>query len=306
MIEISILGRKLCIYDGYSPSTLEKIRARWRYPEYAWPTHPFAIDLKFENACPAAFPFSQAPAALQLVLRDVQMRATPEGIWIGNGTTGCRYTCSEAGGEAILWGDGPELGDLIDIVVTDSLRASGLISLHASIAMRADDGAAVAFLGRSGAGKTTTLIHALAAGYTALCEDFAWCDPASRAVAGLDRGVRLLPDSARVFEQLHGIRPTIRHGNKWFVPYTDLGVQRRTGRLVAIYILDRRHGAVTEITPARPNEAAVALWKASGLPLTPALQQQVSAALTVIAKNVPCYHLRVGAAPIPFDRLQAG
>ena len=303
MIEIIILGRKLSICNGCSPSILEKIRARWDYPEYEWQLHPFAIELKFENACPTEFPFSQPPSALKLVQYDVEIRTTPDGVWIGNSATGCRFRYSEPGSDAIFWGRGPELSDLVDVVVTDSLRVSGLISLHASIAMRERDGYAIAFLGRSGAGKSTTLVHALVAGYTALCEDFAWCDPLSHAVVGFDRGLRLLPDSARVFEQLHGIRPVMQQGNKWFVPYADMGVHRRTARLASIYILDRQHGAITEIIEARANEAVVALWKASGLPLTPALQDRVSAALAVLVKNTPCYHLRVGAAPIPFERL---
>jgi hypothetical protein len=198
------------------------------------------------------------------------------------------------------WGLQAKDADMLHIAIAEGLRASGLISLHASIAAR--DGQALAFLGPSGRGKTTTLLRSLAMGFQPVCEDFAWCDPDSLEVFGFDRGLRLLPDTAKRFEAQFGITPSIWQVDKWFVPYSSLNLQRQATTLRTVALLERDPAGETGFEPLAKREAALAFWEASGMPLSRQIQERVSKRISSMVSRLEGRRLRLGQGEIPFDQ----
>jgi hypothetical protein len=205
VIQFEILGRSLTVTGPITESLETGLRSRWDFPEYTCDPHPFKLEIE-HGLVPMGFPTGESSSMLELFAGAVECWTLEPVIWIGDVTTGIRIELLEDQMVAQAWGV-PANVELFHLAIAEGLRASGLISLHASIAAR--DGQALAFLGPSGRGKTTTLLRSLEAGFVPVCEDFAWCDADTLEVFGFDRGLRLLPDTAKFFETQFGITPSI-------------------------------------------------------------------------------------------------
>src|SRR5690606_29170518 len=130
-------------------------------------------------------------------------------------------------GHLLRWRAG--LFTALYIAICEALRASGLLPLHAAVAVppagsvdwqppavppAADEGGAmpppaIAFLGGRGAGKSTTLVHLVRAGWTPVAEDVCWVDPEAFVVYGWDRGVRLRRPAIEAFFPDLGSAPLV-------------------------------------------------------------------------------------------------
>jgi hypothetical protein len=308
-----ILGRSLSLTGTMDASLEAALRSRWDFPEYTRADHPFKLEISCSETPPTVFPTDVTASVLELPSGNLECRHLEPIIWLGDARSGARLSLLgprlQQGTDVAAWGLQAKDADVLHIAIAEGLRASGLISLHASIATR--DGQAIAFLGPSGRGKTTTLLRALAAGFQPVCEDFAWCDPDSLEVFGFDRGLRLLPDTAKHFEAQFGIAPSIWQVDKWFVPYSSLNLQRQaTTRpltvLRTVALLERDPERPTGFEPLSKREAALAFWEASGMPLSRQIQERVSKRISSMVSRLEGRRLRLGQGEIPFDQVFEG
>jgi hypothetical protein len=188
-------------------------------------------------------------------------------------------------------------GGALMVAMLEALRASGLIPLHAAMADR--EGHATAFLGASGRGKTTSLITAMTRGYTPICEDFALLEPDSLRVYGLDRGLRLLPDT---LERLRAHDPLVEPESfvrgKHFVPYERLGKRLWTSRLARLWLLERTD-TETRLETLGASERVMALFTASGVPLLETGREVTRRHFARLPGELEMARLRLGTTPIP-------
>jgi hypothetical protein len=288
VIQFEILGRSLTVTGPITESLETGLRSRWDFPEYTCDPHPFKLEIT-NGTIPTGFPTQASSSMLELFAGAVEYWNLEPIIWIGDQATGVHIELLEDQMVAHAWGV-PANIELFHLAIAEGLRASGLISLHASIAAR--DGQALAFLGPSGRGKTTTLLRSLEAGFVPVCEDFAWCDADTLEVFGFDRGLRLLPDTA---EHLAG--------GQWFVPYSSLNVERRAVNLGTIALLERDPERATGFGLLSKREAALAFWEASGMPLSRSVQDRVSQRIAGMVSRLEVRRLLLGQGAIPFEQV---
>ncbi len=190
----------------------------------------------------------------------------------------------------------------LKVMVAEALRLSGLLPLHAAVAVRGKE--ACAFIGPSGTGKSTTLLRAVAAGWTALAEDFVWIDPVLSRVYGWDRGLRLLPDSLAALPEALAGQPWQTHPDgKYWIPFEVLhplgAFDLQAAHLARVAILERRSDQSSAWT-AHPGRLAVqGLWMAAGLALTAAGSQATGQQLSQLLAQVEVGRLILGSGPLP-------
>jgi hypothetical protein len=303
--ELMVFGRRFTINGRLEPALENVLRSRWDFNDQRLGIDSFWIRLYLANVCPAAFPSETVSVTLSLPSGPLEIRALESEFWLGTTDVGLHLRLLEGGAELFAWGGEEALcrnQDLFHLGLTESLRSSGLMPMHASIAAR--DGSAMAFLGPSGRGKTTTLLLALEAGYQVVCEDLAWCDPVTLEVMGFDRGLRLLPDTMERFSALLGNDQPVWQGDKWFVAYTGVlfkfGAPSRVVVLDSIIALERDPDGVSRFESLSQREAALVLWEASGVPLSNRLQRQTSTQITTLISRLKAQRLLVGTGTIPF------
>jgi hypothetical protein len=139
----------------------------------------------------------------------------------------------------------------------------GLLPLHANAIVAG--GAAVAFAGPSGVGKSTLAAHFQRAGYEVLCDDVCMVcfDAAGQPFAwpGLPR-LKLWGDAAKAFGiDHHGFEPVFEEMDKYNVPLRQAGVARPIP-FRRLYVLSRTDddgaGAIVRLRGQRAMEAVMA------------------------------------------------
>lgn len=303
MLEFTILGRTLRADLG-GPAQLrghwaDWLHTHWLYPQHRLPSSPFTITLhRLESAPPLN---TSDWSTLELMAWQVPARLRDSQVSFGDLKSGAHLEINGDSAQITFWGATPSLGAMLHALISESLRASGLLSLHASAG--AQDGRVTAFLGVSGAGKTTTLLRAWSAGWQPICEDLLWLAVDTLQVFGWDRGLRLLPDTLKRFGSTV---PALQNGatqtDKWFVPYESLALEPVTGRLAGLALLQRGESDFTQWQAASRRETALALWQATGLPLTVTSQTQVAAAIVSLTGRLEGKRLMLGRedfSPLP-------
>ena len=289
MTEFSILGRTL--RAAALPADLEEwLRASWDFPEHD--AAPVAYSISLEPVPPPDAPFSDAPVRLPGI--ELPCVALDENAWlIGSARAGVRLELLEGGSRIGFWGS-EELGPALFVALYESIRASGLVPLHASVIARG--GAATALMARSGTGKSSTLLQAMRAGWQPIAEDFAWLDPDSLRLYGWDRGVHLWPDArARFAPDLQGW--TMGSDGKLFRPWDAPGA--RVARLATLALLVRDPASPSRWDELPPRDAVRALWEAVGVPLSARSRDEASRVIAALLKRVQTRRLVLGNTALP-------
>ncbi len=307
-MEFEVLGRTLRAHD--LPEDLcVRLRAEWEFPEHTVAPVPYTVEVRGQAVDPAAW----AKAGQREVMacnERFSIRTMPEGWWYTDET-----------GEVAGW-HGPELTSVqvnlsalhppsaplraaLYMMINEALWCSGLMPLHAAAACV--DGQGVVFLGPSGRGKSTTLLRAMQAHWTPVAEDLLWYDPATRLIYGWERYVRLLPASVAL------LPPDMAHGSwrkssdgKVNIPYGALPgaqIQRGGTPLACLVLLEREPGSPSAVVTATPREVALALWEATGLPLSQRARQFAGQQIASIQGQVQGMKLLLGSTPLPFHAL---
>ncbi|GGJ75776.1 hypothetical protein [Deinococcus aquiradiocola] len=191
----------------------------------------------------------------------------------------------------------------LKVMIAEGVRRSGLLPLHAAVAARGDT--TCAFIGPSGTGKSTTLLRALQAGWTALAEDFVWLDPATAQVYGWDRGMRLLQDSLAHLPPNLRQREWARHADgKAWLPFealvdADVAFDPHGRTLTQVAVLSRRPEDPSEWLSMPRLEAVRAFWEAAGLPVTDAAASGTASQISRVLPRLKFSRLVLGRGPLP-------
>lgn len=300
MTTFPMVGRTVRTAD-LPPAVEEWMGEYWRFDEYDVDEAGFEIVVQ-PGGRPGSF---DAPLAspVRMPGLDLPCRSPEDDVWlIGDTAAGVRLALGPRGSRIEVYG-GEEKGQqellygALFVALYESLRASGLVPLHASVVSR--NGEATALLARSGTGKSSTLVQAIRAGWEPIAEDFAWLDPASLRTYGWDRGVHLWPDARQSFgAELSGWE--MRADGKLFIPWEAMGeTGPRVARLtrMALLLRDAERPSGWE---ALPERAAVrALWESLGVPLSAASRTAAANLIPDLLRRVETQQLILGSTPLP-------
>ncbi len=219
--------------------------------------------------------------------------------WITSGQNAVQLELLESGANLTIYGSSEGLFQCVMVGMIETIRASGLLPMHTSIATKG--GVGTAFTGESGRGKTTTLIHSIKAGFRPICEDFAWLEPNSLEVFGCDRGLRCLPDTLeRVRQFFPNIHPIAFEVDKHLVPFEQLSARAWSCRLERLWTLERDLSQPTRLEPLPATQRVMALYGATGIPLTGQTRAQSSQQMASLAARLEIQRLHIGNTVLPF------
>ena len=301
-ISFPILGRSFRVSNA-PPALADWLRTSWHYPEHQLAPHPYRIEMESVSGAPSAPTPGWTPRDVEVPDRSLRFR-TSGNVWeMGDARAGVRAQFDDGAARIEVWGfqngeelsGGPCLG--LAVVVSEALRASGLLPLHAAVAARGD--AAVAWLGESGTGKSLTLLFAHRAGWRAVAEDLCWLEPEGLGVYGWDRGIRAWPDALRRFFPELSDAAAMADGKRG-ISYQRLGVDRvRSGTLAAIALLGPPADGPSRWEPATSREAVRALWEATGVPLLDRSQDSAARCVARLVRALPAARLVRGDSDLP-------
>jgi hypothetical protein len=323
MLDFRILGRRFQA-RGIPAAVAEWLRSSWHFPEHDGraPDSAYRIVLEASDEPPVEADRvgdESARAADGAARRDDMQAggsdAAPtiapgwrerDGVWVsGTESAGVRLSLDGSTTAIHTWGLGdptrrPELAAQVHLAMCEGLRASELMPLHAAVAAR--DGNASAFVAQSGTGKSTTLLHAIRAGWTPIAEDFAWVDPKTLAIYGWDRGIRLWPEGLAAMDAGAVAGDGWRAGadGKLFLDYAELGAgAARGGTLTDVVLLERDGTGPAVWEPLPPRDAVRAMWEATGVPLVSGTRAWVAREIPRVLERVDAKRLRLGNGPPP-------
>lgn len=300
MTRFSVLGRALEAV-GTSPRLGAWLSDAWRFDEYEVQDARFTISL--EPASPPSGARGRIAPPVRAPGIELPCLVLEENLWeIGGPRAGVRLGLGPRGSHIAFWGaDDPGhdaiLYPALFTALYESLRASGLVPLHASVIER--EGEATALVARSGTGKSSTLVQAIRAGWRPIAEDFAWLEPGSHRLFGWDRGVHLWPEARQRFA---ADRSGWSQGSdgKLFLPWDALGESRpRTARLRTFALLVRDAARTSAWEPLPARDAVRALWEAIGVPLSDTSRHAVAALLPDLLSRLRARRLILGNTPLP-------
>jgi hypothetical protein len=290
-----ILGRPFRA-RGLTPALARWVEARWRFPEHAPAPHLHRIDLRLVERSGVGTAWEGGEG----------WRPRGAGWETGGRRAGVRTLHAPSRSRLLAWGAAegdppPELLQALFLAIGHALWASGLVALHAAVIVRG--GKATALLGRSGAGKSTTLLQAVQAGWTPLAEDMSWLDPRTLRLYGWDRGVRVWPETlARLAPGLAGAPWEADAQGKLVLPLQRLGAEGPgVGVLERIALLERDAERPSGWEPLPGADAVRALWESVGVPLSPADRPVLSGWIASVISRVETRRLRLGTTPLPLQ-----
>lgn len=190
----------------------------------------------------------------------------------------------------------------LHVAMCEALRARGFVPLHAAVIAR--DGRATALVGRSGVGKSTTLLSSIDAGWLPIAEDFAWLDVKSRHVYGWpgDRGVRLTADGLAHLPADRRAAPWHqRSDGKYVLAYDAIAPSRPlSAQLTRVAVLQRDASGDSRLDPLTPRDAARALWESAGVPLCRISREAFATQVPTLLTRIEWMRLTIGrAAQLP-------
>ncbi len=302
MLSFPVLGRELSVQGG-SAELEGWIRDHWLFPEHAPGPHAYAVRVDEVDEPPwwdAGSPVEE----VQLHRVGLPCRAGPAGWTFGSESAGVGLRVGPRESRVAVWGaeraehHGVVLAGLF-LALSEALRASGLVPLHGAVAVQ--DGEATLFAGRSGVGKSTTLVQAIRAGWEPLAEDFAWLDPDALVVYGWDRGLRLWPEARERFApQLPARLFRTDADGKLFLAYDRLArPPARRAPLGRLAVLERDPARASGWAPLEARSAVRAWWEAAGVPLHPGTRARLAGLIPGLLARTRASRLVLGAGPLP-------
>jgi hypothetical protein len=292
VIPTHILGRPVAARVE-TPGLAAWLDTVWHFPEHDAAPVAYAIEIVELDRSPETL----GGEPIDIELHRVRIRARVEGrCWtLGDAAAGAQLVRRDERSLITVWGNAPGTYAALFVAVAESLRASGLLPLHAAVISR--EGTATVLGARSGAGKSTTLWRAVEQGWSAVAEDFAWLEPGTLRIYGWDRGIRLCGDARERFaSSVPANAFSVDGDGKLFLAYAHVPRVERAARLGRLVHL-RRGGTspadASALVPLSPRDAVRAWWEATGVPLTAATRDRVSAHVAMLATSIPAFELAV-------------
>jgi len=296
---LDLLGRRLTVSDA-SESLIAWLEDHWHFPEHAGQLSSNWTFLLEYSQEPEPAGLREQAKPLEGAMNALEVVWTDDGsVWLLEEGGGVRLTLDEKKQRVRLsWYGMLEHTDALYQGLCEAMRSSGLIPLHASVAVKA--GKATAFLGPSGTGKTTTLLRAIVAGWQPLCEDFGWLEPQSRVLYSWDRKLHLLPDTLQVLERLFPqVQADNFDGRKHPVEFSSLAQRVWSSPLHTLAVLERDPAQVSAWHDIPLLETLVSFYGSTGLPLFKALRQPFSDLSGELLRRLEAQKLVLGSGELP-------
>ena len=190
----------------------------------------------------------------------------------------------------------------------EAVALAGAIPFHAAAIHRPATGRDPArtwmMLGRSGRGKTTTLLRAIRAGWTPVAEDVCWLNPMTLDIVGSDTTVGVRPASVAVLRDLlpaeADLPPDGRVDSKVHVSWDALGAAREPFALTHVVELRHAPEQVPGLAPSTGLRTALALYEASGVPRTDRARSLLELTIGHLVERVQPMILGLGGLDRPF------
>jgi hypothetical protein len=294
-----VLGRTL-ITSLRSPRLTSWLERHWVFPEHTPDPVPHTIRLTEVDQ-----PHASGDGGLMDVTLhrfSLQCTVSDDGWRFGDDTAGVHLNLRDGESLIEVWG-APQPGSesslfpALFVAMSESLRSSGLLPLHAAVVVR--DGRATALAGKSGAGKSTTFWRALDSGWSPLADNFAWLNPDTLVIRGWDRGVLLAPDARERFPRdIPAESFRAEDDGKLFLPYQR--IQRevvRTAVLDRLAVLERDVDAPAGSAPLGARAAVRVWWEMVGVPLDTTVRNRVAMEIALLVSRVKRYVLRIDSNP---------
>ena len=301
----SLLGHR-CQVTGANHEEARWLQKHWQFGHHMRSLQPLRITMHFsQDAPPAAVRAGAYPCRTRLHNTAL--------VWQQLGSRWWRTATRDVGVELrlhahaafiLVWRRAGATTSFpvetaLQVAMCEALRTAGLAPLHAAVIAR--HGQATALIGKSGMGKSTSLLLAMAQGWQPVAEDFSWFDPASARVYGWDRGVRLTQ------EAIAWIRPNWQadgwqrdHGEKLFLNYDKLtSVRPADGQLTRVALLQRDATRPSGWERLGLSESVRALCESVGVPLCRENRNYFADQVAQLLSRLELVRLIVGNTPLP-------
>lgn len=184
----------------------------------------------------------------------------------------------------------------------EAVALAGIVPFHAAAVHRpatTDDPAQTwMVLGRSGHGKTTTLLRAMRAGWTPVAEDVCWVNPSTLEVVGSDTMIGVRPASQDVLREAlpsaAGLPLDSHSDQKVHVPWDALDTPRVPWPVTHVAELLRGAGQPPGVAPSTRLRTAMALHEAAGIPRTDRARTTLGATIGRLAERAQPVTLGLG------------
>jgi hypothetical protein len=291
--EFFLLGRR--IFGKASAGIESVLRRLFDFPAQAHALESdFSIEVQQTNATP---PVLENPYSAPIHAGNIEVSNQKNLVLVRQENAVVQLELHGNGAMVKLFGSSDCLYSCLMATMIEAIRVSGLLPMHTAIA--AKDGVGIAFTGESGRGKTTTLLHSIKAGYSPVCEDFAWLEPQSQWVFGTDRGLRCLPDTLlRVQEFFPNAKPSAFEVDKHLVPFDELAPRVWSCRLEQVWTLERDLSVPTRLEPLAKAQAVMALYGCFGVPLSVQAREQVTEAMQDLVGRLRVQKFMIGAIAV--------
>ncbi len=224
-----------------------------------------------------------------------------EPCWLlGTSTNGVSLRLKNKSALINYWGDEFLLPHIVLAAIIEALRYSGLLCLHAASA--SINGQGYIFLGKSGTGKTTTLLRAIKSGWSPLAEDTILLDPTTMLAYGWEKSIRLLPTSLQVLDKPLRSHDWDKNFDKFSVPYNSLCDYYATERqhcfpihhIVQLARHKDNQDNLCQWTQISAIDITKSLWNTVGLPLSERSQQFSAQHIGKLARHSTAWRLELG------------
>lgn len=305
-VELSVLGHRLWLRNA-APDVERWLRHCWESDDAALPApiDDSLIQVGFLEHPPwRAMPPHDETQTSTLDGASLEWHRHSDRWWTtGRIDAGVELQLLRRHARIRVWGNatGDASALALHVAICESLRARGLVPLHAAVIAR--DGKATALVGRSGVGKSTTMLSLVERGWLPICEDFAWFDPSTRRVYGWagERGVRLTSEGLRRVPTRWQLASWRRQDDgKFFLGYDGVAASRPAfAELTRVVMLHRDPSRRSGLEPLPLREATRALWESAGIPLCRVTRDAFSSRIPSLLSELEWGRLVLGrGAPV--------
>ncbi len=190
----------------------------------------------------------------------------------------------------------------------EAIALAGIVPFHAAavhrLATSDDPPQTWMILGRSGHGKTTTMLRAMDAGWRPLSEDSCWLNPSTLEIVGSDSTIGVRPSSR---DMLHKALPwttdlalSTGADPKIYVSWDALDTKRQPRPVTHVVELRPGSGQAPGVAASTKLRTVMALHEAAGIPRTDRARTTLSATIGHVAREVYPIMLGLGDIERPF------
>ena len=263
------------------------------------------LSIELADGSQAAFEASARELALLLPEEDATVSSV-DGRWVGYRRAGTVSCLDRADNRIVVWSRAEQplsltdQGRPLDAPLFLWLRDRGVATVHAGLVARNGNGMLVA--GKSGSGKTSTVLHCLLGGFDLVSDDYVGLEarPDGQFLGhGLHGSTRLLADDLERFPTLapYAIAGALPGEDKVLVRLSEVYPARlRPAARITLLVLPRVTGVATPaLRPAAKSQALLRLAPSS-LWMVHHPHAGAFDRLAALVQQVPCYWLDLGGA----------